>query len=285
MSLSPSPAPGRAGRRDRGRRRRGGGSAALKAAKVLAGREAARPTRRASVSASRPANSGLDIYNIRERLAAKGLRIRRLPARKLNHANRHPCTVMRGGTSKGLYFLESGSACRHRPARAVLLAAMGSPDARQIDGMGGAHPLTSKVAVVSRLQPAGRRRGLSVPAGRASTSRGVDSQNCGNILAGVGPFAIEQGPGRSARRASHRGAHPHGQYRRLAWRRCRRPAGRSAMTGRPDRRRAWDGRADPHRFPGCGRLQLRRPSAHRPRARRDRGGRGDLASTTACRWW
>src|SRR5882724_1206017 len=61
-----------------------------------------------------------------------------------------PCTVMRGGTSKGLYFsaqdLPSDRIVRDR----VLLAAMGSPDERQIDGMGGAHPLTSKVAVLSR---------------------------------------------------------------------------------------------------------------------------------------
>ena len=61
-----------------------------------------------------------------------------------------PCSVMRGGTSKGLYFraedLPADTGRRDR----VLLAAMGSPDSRQIDGMGGAHPLTSKVAVISR---------------------------------------------------------------------------------------------------------------------------------------
>jgi len=60
-----------------------------------------------------------------------------------------PCTLMRGGTSKGLYFhaddLPGERALRDR----VLLAAMGSPDVRQIDGLGGAHPLTSKVAVVT----------------------------------------------------------------------------------------------------------------------------------------
>ena len=60
-----------------------------------------------------------------------------------------PCAVMRGGTSKGLVFL-AGNLPADQPTRdAVLLAAMGSPDPREIDGMGGAHPLTSKVAVVS----------------------------------------------------------------------------------------------------------------------------------------
>ena len=59
-----------------------------------------------------------------------------------------PCTVMRGGTSKGLYFLASDLPLDAKVRDAVLLAAMGSPDERQIDGMGGAHPLTSKVAVV-----------------------------------------------------------------------------------------------------------------------------------------
>lgn len=104
-----------------------------------------------------------------------------------------PCTIMRGGTSKGLYF-----DARHLPAdRAtrdrVLLAAMGSPDERQIDGMGGAHPLTSKVAVLNASA-----RGdadvdylfLQVAVDKAEVS---DSQNCGNLLAGVGPWAIENG--------------------------------------------------------------------------------------------
>ena len=75
----------------------------------------------------------------------------------------------------------------------MLLAAMGSPDARQIDGLGGAHPLTSKVAVISRSAHAGADVDylfLQVVVDRAEVS---DSQNCGNILAGVGPWAIENG--------------------------------------------------------------------------------------------
>src|SRR5690606_20090913 len=74
-----------------------------------------------------------------------------------------------------------------------LLRVMGSPDPRQIDGMGGADPLTSKVAVVSRSSRPGIDVDylfLQVFVDRAVVS---DSQNCGNILAGVGPFAIERG--------------------------------------------------------------------------------------------
>ncbi len=104
-----------------------------------------------------------------------------------------PCTIMRGGSSKGLYFaasdLPADTALRDR----ILLAAMGSPDIRQIDGLGGAHPLTSKVALIS---PSARADAdvdylfLQVMVDKAQVS---DSQNCGNILAGVGPWAIENG--------------------------------------------------------------------------------------------
>jgi 4-oxalomesaconate tautomerase len=104
-----------------------------------------------------------------------------------------PTIVMRGGTSKGLYFrkedLHEDAATRDR----LLLAVMGSPDARQIDGMGGAHPLTSKVAVVSESPDDLADVDylfLQVMVDKAQVS---DGQNCGNILAGVGPFAIEQG--------------------------------------------------------------------------------------------
>jgi 4-oxalomesaconate tautomerase len=104
-----------------------------------------------------------------------------------------PCTLMRGGTSKGLYFLAADLPADVAVRDAVLLAAMGSPDRRQIDGLGGAHPLTSKVAIVS---PASRPDAdvdylfLQVSVDKAEVS---DSQNCGNLLAGVGPFAIEEG--------------------------------------------------------------------------------------------
>ena len=101
--------------------------------------------------------------------------------------------VMRGGTSKGLYFMASDLPADEEILRRVLLAAMGSPDPRQIDGMGGAHPLTSKVAIVSPSPDAGAD--VDYHFWQVAVDRGEvsDSQNCGNILAGVGPFAVEQG--------------------------------------------------------------------------------------------
>lgn len=103
------------------------------------------------------------------------------------------CSAMRGGTSKGLVFRAEDLPSDQATRDAVLLAAMGSPDERQIDGMGGSHPLTSKVAVVSRSDRANadvEYLFLQVWPDRAEVS---DSQNCGNMLAAVGPFAIEQG--------------------------------------------------------------------------------------------
>lgn len=100
---------------------------------------------------------------------------------------------MRGGTSKGLVFLAADLPPDRVARDAVLCRAMGSPDQRQIDGMGGAHPLTSKVAV---LAPSDRPDAdveylfLQVWPDRAEVS---DGQNCGNMLAAAGPFAIEQG--------------------------------------------------------------------------------------------
>jgi 4-oxalomesaconate tautomerase len=97
---------------------------------------------------------------------------------------------MRGGTSKGGYFLDADLP---EDRDAFLMGVMGSPDPRQIDGMGGADPLTSKVAVVKRSD----RPGIDVDylfLQVAVDQPGVsDGQNCGNILAGVGPFAIERG--------------------------------------------------------------------------------------------
>ena len=100
---------------------------------------------------------------------------------------------MRGGTSKGAFFLREDLPTADEARNDFLLRMMGSPDARQIDGMGGADPLTSKVAVVS----ASSRPGVDVDylflqvfVDEAIVS---DSQNCGNMLAGVGPFAIERG--------------------------------------------------------------------------------------------
>lgn len=104
-----------------------------------------------------------------------------------------PCTVMRGGTSKGLYFRSSDLPADPGLRDAVLLAAMGSPDPRQIDGMGGAHPLTSKVAVVGpSTRPDADLDYLFLQA-VVDEARIDAGQNCGNLLAGVGHFAIEEG--------------------------------------------------------------------------------------------
>ena len=103
------------------------------------------------------------------------------------------CMLMRGGTSKGAYFLAEDLPSDPVARNRALLSVMGSPDPRQVDGVGGAHPLTSKVAIVSRAATPGAdidflfaQVGIDKPM--------VDTTpNCGNILAGVGPFAIERG--------------------------------------------------------------------------------------------
>jgi len=104
-----------------------------------------------------------------------------------------PCLLMRGGTSHGPFFDERTLPDDVATRDAVLLAAVGSPDPRQIDGIGGAHPLTSKIGLV---RP-GSQPGVDVewtfgqvqPAGTS-----VDTTaNCGNMLAAVLPFAIETG--------------------------------------------------------------------------------------------
>ena len=103
------------------------------------------------------------------------------------------CMWMRGGTSKGGYFLADDLPADDATRDRFLLSLMGSPDPRQIDGLGGADPLTSKVAVVRPSQ----REGVDVDylflQVFVDEARVTDAQNCGNILAGVGPFAIERG--------------------------------------------------------------------------------------------
>lgn len=103
------------------------------------------------------------------------------------------CMWMRGGTSKGGYFLASDLPDNVAQRDAFLLSVMGSPDPRQIDGLGGGNPQTSKVAVVKKSN----REGVDVDYLFLQVSVETDSvssvQNCGNILAGIGPFAIERG--------------------------------------------------------------------------------------------
>ncbi|MBL8701202.1 MAG: 4-oxalomesaconate tautomerase [Alphaproteobacteria bacterium] len=101
--------------------------------------------------------------------------------------------MMRGGTSKGAYFLAedlpSDVAARDR----ILLSILGSPDPRQVDGIGGAHPLTSKVAVVSRSTAPGCDIDFLFAQVLVDKAQVDTTPNCGNILAGVAPFAIERG--------------------------------------------------------------------------------------------
>ncbi|WP_371574374.1 4-oxalomesaconate tautomerase [Streptomyces sp. NBC_01314] len=101
--------------------------------------------------------------------------------------------LMRGGTSKGAYFLAADLPAEPADRDDLLLRVMGSPDPRQIDGLGGAHPLTSKVAVVSvSADPEADVDYLFLQIGVESPEVS-DRQNCGNLLAGVGPFAVERG--------------------------------------------------------------------------------------------
>lgn len=103
------------------------------------------------------------------------------------------CTLMRGGTSKGAYFLAGDLPAEPAARDALLLRVMGSPDPRQIDGLGGAHPLTSKVAVVSGSADPDADVGYLFLQVAVDAPEVTDRQNCGNLLAGVGPFAVERG--------------------------------------------------------------------------------------------
>ena len=100
---------------------------------------------------------------------------------------------MRGGTSKGGYFLAEDLPDSPAARDSFLLRIMGSPDPRQIDGMGGADPLTSKVAIIKKSQRPGADVDYLFLQVFVEQAIVTDVQNCGNILAGVGPFAIERG--------------------------------------------------------------------------------------------
>ncbi len=104
-----------------------------------------------------------------------------------------PCLVMRGGTSKGVFFLENDLPSDQEERDRVLLKVMGSPDQKQLNGLGGATSVTSKVAIIGVSQ----REDADVDYTFAQVS--VDKPlvsykgNCGNISAAVGPFAVERG--------------------------------------------------------------------------------------------
>lgn len=111
----------------------------------------------------------------------------------INKKNRVPCMIIRGGTSKGLYFLERDLPADEAARDAILLRVMGSPDVKQIDGLGGAASVTSKVAIVgvsNRPDADVDYTFCQVSVDKALVST---KGNCGNISSGVGPFAIERG--------------------------------------------------------------------------------------------
>ncbi len=103
------------------------------------------------------------------------------------------CMLMRGGSSKGAYFLAEDLPSDPQARDRLLLSIFGSPDARQVDGVGGAHPLTRKTAIVSRSTlPDCDVDFLFGQVGIAQPVVDI-TPNCSNILSGVGPFAIERG--------------------------------------------------------------------------------------------
>ena len=104
-----------------------------------------------------------------------------------------PCLWMRGGTSKAACFLADDLPADPVQRDAVLLAVMGSPDPRQIDGIGGADPLTSKVAIIRRSARSDADVDYLFAQVNVAAATVDYGQNCGNILAAVGPFAIERG--------------------------------------------------------------------------------------------
>jgi len=104
-----------------------------------------------------------------------------------------PCIFMRGGTSRGPYFIKSDLPDDIPTRDKVLLAAMGSPDNRQIDGLGGADPVKSKVAIVSKSDEAGVDVNYHFAQVKIDEPIVDTKPSCGNMLIGVGPFSIERG--------------------------------------------------------------------------------------------
>lgn len=103
-----------------------------------------------------------------------------------------PCSIIRGGTSKGIYFLESVLPSEGELRDKILLNVFGSPDIRQIDGLGGANSLTSKVCIIG---PSNRDDAdVDYTFGQVSIDKAIIDWkgNCGNLTAGVGIFAIAQ---------------------------------------------------------------------------------------------
>jgi hypothetical protein len=106
---------------------------------------------------------------------------------------RIPCVMMRGGTSRGPVFLAADLPSDPARRDALLLSVMGAGHDLEIDGIGGGHPLTSKVAIVGPATVPGADVDYLFAQVRIRERRVDTSPNCGNMLAAVGPFAIEAG--------------------------------------------------------------------------------------------
>jgi 4-oxalomesaconate tautomerase len=104
-----------------------------------------------------------------------------------------PCLFMRGGTSRGPFFLETDLPSDVESRDRLLLAVLGSPDRRQIDGLGGANPLTSKVGIVRRSTEPGVELDFLFAQVMVDQALVDTTPNCGNMLAAVVPFALEVG--------------------------------------------------------------------------------------------
>ena len=104
-----------------------------------------------------------------------------------------PCVIQRGGTSKGIYIHEKDLPQDPEVRKRVILAIFGSPDRRQIDGLGGADPLTSKLAIIAPSQRP--ETDVDYTFGAVDLTQPIIDfrGNCGNISSGVGPFAIDEG--------------------------------------------------------------------------------------------
>ena len=111
----------------------------------------------------------------------------------MNDQLKIPCIFMRSGTSRGPYFLKDDLPADVQTRDKVLLAVMGSPDNRQIDGLGGAEPVTSKVAIISKSDEEGIDVNYQFAQVKIDEPIVDTKPSCGNILVGVGPYSIEKG--------------------------------------------------------------------------------------------
>lgn len=116
---------------------------------------------------------------------------------------RIPCVLMRGGTSRGPFFLRADLPSDDGAVDDLLIRAMGTPSTLQVDGVGGGHPLTSKVAIVERSTSPDADIDYAFVQVDPHEARVDRRPNCGNMLSAVGPFAIDSGLVNAADRETH----------------------------------------------------------------------------------